>query len=486
MESPSVAPRRYRWGKFQGWTMLVSGLIGLLITPFRHDDPWGNAGWDAGVVLAICLGFGLIRKHRLGLILLYVSLPFEILISMVHLSISPSLTYVAILTWWTIPAVLYYPKRRNEFTGSAAPVVGTKRAGTPRLDTVTRALRNRHLRWAILGIMSVLAISIPFWLLIHNREVDLLGDHFKASDSTKPDFAAIARKYGGVPVNPQTPDYEAIAKKYGGVVEQSPNRDSSSNIDYEALAKKYGGHIEPPQVLPRGFKDWDTPSPIDPQTNFGEVCKQLDPDVVKGLPPGFELIPTPVQPYVPPPQDYAQGLVWCRKAADKGNAWAQTSLGFMYQNGLGVAQDYVQAQAWYEKAMAGGRSSEALDKYIEVSDAISAAKKEKAAKEQQMVWIVLGSCALLAGVVLGIRFRNKLVPRPRRSRQTAVLLLVASWCSACCVYPALTPALMRHPIDAAVRALLLSMPALLLGAVALWAVSNPVAPPENRSDTGAS
>ena len=467
MESPSVAPRRYRWGKFQGWTTLVSGLIGLLITPFRHDDPWGNAGWDAGVVLAICLGFGLIRKHRLGLILLYVSLPFEILISMVHLSISPSLTYIVILAWWTIPAVFYYPKRRNEFTGTPAAAVGPKRAGTQRLDTVTGALRNRHLWWAILGIASVIAISIPLWLLIHNRDGDRPGNHSKESDSSKPDFVAIAREYDGVPVNPQTPDYEAIAKKYGG-------------------------HIDP-EVLARGFKDGDAASPVDPQTNFGELCKQLDTEVA-GAPPGLEAIPTQTitidpseaRPYVSPPQNYAQGLFWCRKAADKGNAWAQTSLGFMYQNGLGVAQDYVQAQEWYEKAMAGGRSSEALDKYIEVSEAIGAAKTEKAAKDRRMVGLVLGSSALLAGVVLLIHFRNKLVPRTRRGRQTAVLLLVASWCSACCLYPALTPALMRHPVDATVRAFLLSMPALLLGAVALWVVSIPVAPRDNRSDTGAS
>ena len=36
------------------------------------------------------------------------------------------------------------------------------------------------------------------------------------------------------------------------------------------------------------------------------------------------------------PQDYAQALVWLRKAADQGNAAAQTNLGAMYGLGLGV------------------------------------------------------------------------------------------------------------------------------------------------------
>ncbi len=41
--------------------------------------------------------------------------------------------------------------------------------------------------------------------------------------------------------------------------------------------------------------------------------------------------------------DYATALREWRKAAQQGNAYAQTSLGVMYHNGQGVTQDYVQA-----------------------------------------------------------------------------------------------------------------------------------------------
>jgi len=40
--------------------------------------------------------------------------------------------------------------------------------------------------------------------------------------------------------------------------------------------------------------------------------------------------------------------------AEAGDAEAQTDLGFMYANGLGVPQDYTEALKWYRKAVAQG------------------------------------------------------------------------------------------------------------------------------------
>ncbi|MDP7215749.1 MAG: caspase family protein, partial [Rhodospirillales bacterium] len=53
-------------------------------------------------------------------------------------------------------------------------------------------------------------------------------------------------------------------------------------------------------------------------------------------------------------QDYAQAVHWYRKAAAQGLAEAQHGLGYMYQNSRGVAQDYAQAVRWYRKAAAQG------------------------------------------------------------------------------------------------------------------------------------
>jgi tetratricopeptide (TPR) repeat protein len=53
-------------------------------------------------------------------------------------------------------------------------------------------------------------------------------------------------------------------------------------------------------------------------------------------------------------QDYVKARDWYEKAADKGHARAMTGLGNLYANGLGVAQDYVKARDWFEKAAEKG------------------------------------------------------------------------------------------------------------------------------------
>jgi TPR repeat protein len=45
------------------------------------------------------------------------------------------------------------------------------------------------------------------------------------------------------------------------------------------------------------------------------------------------------------------GIVY---AAERGNASAQTQLGFMYENGFGVPQDYQLAAMWYHRAAEQG------------------------------------------------------------------------------------------------------------------------------------
>ena len=49
-------------------------------------------------------------------------------------------------------------------------------------------------------------------------------------------------------------------------------------------------------------------------------------------------------------QDYAAAVSWYRKAADQGNAPAQSNLGVMYYNGRGVPKDLAAAAEWFRKA----------------------------------------------------------------------------------------------------------------------------------------
>jgi TPR repeat protein len=48
--------------------------------------------------------------------------------------------------------------------------------------------------------------------------------------------------------------------------------------------------------------------------------------------------------------DFSKSTFWLQKAADHGNAIAETSLGFSYYRGLGVPQNYAKADYWYLKA----------------------------------------------------------------------------------------------------------------------------------------
>ena len=49
-------------------------------------------------------------------------------------------------------------------------------------------------------------------------------------------------------------------------------------------------------------------------------------------------------------RDYVQAMEWFERAAANGNTNAQTLIGHMYVNGLGVKPDYAKAIEWYEKA----------------------------------------------------------------------------------------------------------------------------------------
>ena len=53
-------------------------------------------------------------------------------------------------------------------------------------------------------------------------------------------------------------------------------------------------------------------------------------------------------------QNFAEAVKWYRKSADQGIAEAQNNLGKMYEQGLGVAQDYAEAARWYRLAAEQG------------------------------------------------------------------------------------------------------------------------------------
>ena len=55
-------------------------------------------------------------------------------------------------------------------------------------------------------------------------------------------------------------------------------------------------------------------------------------------------------------QDYLQAADWYRKAAEKGFAEAEYGLGFLYLNGYGLPKDFSQASNWMLKAAEQGET----------------------------------------------------------------------------------------------------------------------------------
>src|SRR5262249_38555217 len=78
-------------------------------------------------------------------------------------------------------------------------------------------------------------------------------------------------------------------------------------------------------------------------------------------------------------QDYVKAREWYEKAADKGLSSAMVGVGGLYENGYGVAQDFTKAREWYEKAEATEKVDARTKEYIN-GLAVRKAAKEASAK----------------------------------------------------------------------------------------------------------
>jgi TPR repeat protein len=74
---------------------------------------------------------------------------------------------------------------------------------------------------------------------------------------------------------------------------------------------------------------------------------------------------------------------WYEKAAQQGDAFAQSNLGFMYANGQGVLQDYVRAHMWVNISASSGNenAAEYRDRVAKKMTASQVEKAQQLAKE---------------------------------------------------------------------------------------------------------
>jgi hypothetical protein len=112
-----TSERGYRWGRFQGWSALVFGVLVYLITPFT-SGPVGKFDLYLTGALHIITGIGLLGKKRYGFVLLYVLAARTALAALVggpHHAVPDILIQWTLFLWWALPALWYYPKRYREF-----------------------------------------------------------------------------------------------------------------------------------------------------------------------------------------------------------------------------------------------------------------------------------------------------------------------------------------------------------------------------------
>ena len=77
--------------------------------------------------------------------------------------------------------------------------------------------------------------------------------------------------------------------------------------------------------------------------------------------------------------DYATALRELRPLAERGDATAQAVLGVMYDKGLGVPQNYIEAHKWYNLAAAQGNKNAVKNRDI-VASKMTPADVSKAQK----------------------------------------------------------------------------------------------------------
>jgi TPR repeat protein len=70
------------------------------------------------------------------------------------------------------------------------------------------------------------------------------------------------------------------------------------------------------------------------------------------------------------PQNYTEAAMWYRRAADQGDSLAQYSLGLLYDKGQGVPRDIIEASKWLNLSAAGAPPG-AREARVRIRDAVT-------------------------------------------------------------------------------------------------------------------
>ncbi len=101
------------------------------------------------------------------------------------------------------------------------------------------------------------------------------------------------------------------------------------------------------------------------------------------------------------PQNYVMAAYWYHRAAEQGETSAQSRLGLLFDKGQGVAQDYIEAHKWLNLAAAHARPP-TRDTYARLRDAVAS----------KMTRGEIGTARLLALQWLPVRERPVVLVHP--------------------------------------------------------------------------
>lgn len=125
----------YSWGKFQGWVMVICGVLAFFVMAGR-----GNIFGIIAAPFSAYTGYALLKRKRHGILLFYIGagiaalfalfVDFGAVVGLLAATtdsaersgyfLGQALTMTAaIVGWWLVPAIAYYRKRMPEFRKDA-------------------------------------------------------------------------------------------------------------------------------------------------------------------------------------------------------------------------------------------------------------------------------------------------------------------------------------------------------------------------------
>ncbi len=109
------------------------------------------------------------------------------------------------------------------------------------------------------------------------------------------------------------------------------------------------------------WASWDEAYTAYKRGDYAEVLRLLQPLLEQGQANAQNSLGFMYQEGHGVPQDYATAAAWYRKSAEQNYALAQYSLGSLYLKGEGVVQNYPEAEKWYRRAAEQGLAQAQYD-----------------------------------------------------------------------------------------------------------------------------